>query len=305
MISVYRAAMAQARGDVGGTVAHARRALALAGPEDHFARSGGAGFVGMAAWAAGELRSAVDSFGEVVRSLHAAGMVADELGTTVVLGSIWLARGRPIEARRLYERALAAAESQPGAVLSTTGDLHVGLADVLRERGTSVRPRSISTSPANSAIGRRCWRTGHRWYTATAGLLQAEGDLEGAIAMLDEAEAPFSSPASSLTAADRPTRARVQILQGRLDGARASARERGVAPARSARPTWASTSSSRSPGCSSQKGTWARRLTCSTRAGRSVGRRARRQRDRGAPGADVVQYANGDTDSAADDLLPL
>ncbi len=37
MIEVYRAAVAQARGDVAGTVAHARRALDLAGPDDHFA----------------------------------------------------------------------------------------------------------------------------------------------------------------------------------------------------------------------------------------------------------------------------
>ena len=40
-ILVYRASLAQARGDVAGTVRHARHALDLAGPEDHFVRGGG------------------------------------------------------------------------------------------------------------------------------------------------------------------------------------------------------------------------------------------------------------------------
>jgi ATP/maltotriose-dependent transcriptional regulator MalT len=40
-IAAYRATIAQARGDVDGTVAHARHALELAGPDDHFARGAG------------------------------------------------------------------------------------------------------------------------------------------------------------------------------------------------------------------------------------------------------------------------
>ena len=43
MVAVYRASVSQARGDVDGTVTHARRALELAGPEDHYPRAAGAG----------------------------------------------------------------------------------------------------------------------------------------------------------------------------------------------------------------------------------------------------------------------
>jgi len=231
MIEIYRASIAQARGDVEGIVSHARSARARAGRDDHFPRGAAAGFLGMAAWAAGDLGVAVDDFSDAVASLRAAGMVADALGGTVVLADMWMARGRPLEARVLCERAVDAAANHADALLATAGDLHVALAHVLREQGeldeaAEHLERAREIGELGSLMENR-----HRWCTAMAALLRARGDLDGAVEMLDRGEALFMPGFFPDVHPIAATRARIRIAQGRLDDARSWVRDHDATPA--------------------------------------------------------------------------
>lgn len=226
MIQLYRTASAQARGDFAEAVTRASRARDLAGPDDHFTQGASLGFLGLAAWGAGDLPAAAETFGEAADHIRAAGNVADGLGMTVVLASIARDRGRPDEARRLHERALEAASAQP--LLSTTGDLHVGLADALVEHGLLTEAEAHLQAAADLGERGSLIENRHRVHVARAALLRARGDLDGAVAALDEAQAlllpgyfPEVTPIPAL-------RARIRIAQGIPAEARDWASSHGV-----------------------------------------------------------------------------
>lgn len=65
------------RSPVAGVSEHARRASDVAGPGDHFVRGAAGGFLGLAAWAQGEVSTALPTFTQAMASLHAAGDLAN------------------------------------------------------------------------------------------------------------------------------------------------------------------------------------------------------------------------------------
>ena len=228
-ISVYRASLAQARGDVAGTVRHARRVLELAGPEDHFLRGAGGGFLGLAAWAAGDLQEAQATFSEAMRSLHAAGNLVDELDGTVNLADMWVALGRPSRARRLCEQTLRTASERGDPHLRATADMHVALAELDRELD------DLSSAEAHLETARvisertSITENRHRRFVAMALVRAACDDSDAALRLLDEAEELYRPGFYPDVRPIAAMRARVQIAAGDLTAAASWAVERGVA----------------------------------------------------------------------------
>jgi LuxR family maltose regulon positive regulatory protein len=227
-IHVYRASLAQARGDVAGTVRHARHALDLAGPDDHFVRGAAAGFLGLAAWAAGDVGEALSTFSEAVRSLHAAGNLVDELDCTVVLADMWVASGRPSRARRLYEQALQTATQHGEPYPRATADLHVGLAELDRELDDL--PAAEAHLESARVLGERASITEnrYRWFAAMAQLRAARGDVDAALDLLDRAEARYRHGFYPDVRPIPAMKARVQISGGDLTSAAEWSRDRAV-----------------------------------------------------------------------------
>lgn len=227
-IAVYRASIARVRGDAEATVAHARRALDLAGPEDHLARGGAAGFLGLVAWSQGDVVTALETFTEAVASLTAADNRVDELTSTVVLADLSLVAGRPSTARQLYARALRRAHRWGASVAGATAELEVGLGELDVEAGDLDAATQHLDSAA--ALDERVGTTGNRcrWFVARGLLAQARGELGEAVELLGQADQlyrpgffPDVRPIAALVA-------RVQIAQGRLSDAAEWARARGV-----------------------------------------------------------------------------
>jgi LuxR family maltose regulon positive regulatory protein len=225
-ILVYRASLAQARGDVAATVRHARGAFALAGPDDHFVRGGAGGFLGLAAWAAGDIDEAIETFSGAVRSLHAAGNLVDELDATIVLADMWVAAGRPSRARTLYEQSLATATGNGEPYPRATADLHVGLAELDLEADDLTAAETHLETARVLAERASITENRHRWPLVMAQLRAARGDREGAMRLLEEAASLYRRGFYPDVRPIGAMKARLQIATGDLEAAARWARER-------------------------------------------------------------------------------
>jgi LuxR family transcriptional regulator, maltose regulon positive regulatory protein len=224
-IAVYRAALTLARGEPARTVQHARQALHLSLEEDHLNRASAAGFLGLASWGSGDLEAGHRAYSVCVDGLRRAGFIADILGCSIALADIRITQGRLSEAMRTYEQALQLAGEQGGPVLRGTADMHAGISEIDCERG-DLRAATQHLLTCQE-LGEHTGLTQHpyRLRVAMAQVAQAEGNLAGALDLLNEAERYYVSDFFPNVRPVPALRARVWIRQGRFGEALRWARE--------------------------------------------------------------------------------
>ena len=224
-IAVHRAGLARLLGDVEGTITHARTALELVSDDDLTGRGAAAALLGLAYWTQADLEGAYRSSAEAMASLKEAGYLSDVLGIAIALADIRIEQGRLGDAMRIYERGLSLAE---GADVPLRGapDMHVGMSTVLYERNDLAGARRHLQISDELGEERGLPQNPYRSRVALARILQAEGELDGALELLDAAERVFVGDFFPTVHPIAARRARLWIGRGRLAEAWNWARDR-------------------------------------------------------------------------------
>jgi LuxR family maltose regulon positive regulatory protein len=227
-IAIYRAGYALAQGNVPNTVQHAQLALDLIAEEDDLGRGAATALLGLASWASGDLETAYRTFADGMARVQRAGYISDVINSTIALAEIRMAQGRLHAAMSTYERGLQLA-TEPGApVLRGAADMHVGMSELYRERNDlhAATQHLLRSQELGEHSGMPQYR--YRRRVAMARIHEAQGDLDGALDLLDAAERlyvidlfPNVRPVAAL-------KTRVWVAQGRLDEALGWAREQGL-----------------------------------------------------------------------------
>jgi LuxR family maltose regulon positive regulatory protein len=230
-IELYRAAQALVRGDRPGTVRHARRALELSLADDHLGRASAAALMGLASWASGDLEAGYSGYAECMAGLRRAGHIADTFGCAIALADIRRTQGRLGEAMRTYEQALLRASQPGGPALRGTADMHVGISELNRERDDL--PAATQQLLRSQELGEHTGlpQNRYRWRVARARIREAEGDLGGALDLLNEAERLYVGDFFPNVRPVPALKARLRVARGELGEALGWARERGLSVA--------------------------------------------------------------------------
>jgi LuxR family maltose regulon positive regulatory protein len=230
-IAIARAGLALVLGDVAGTLKYARQVLDLVPEDDYFGRGSSSALLGLAYWASGDLEAAHRLYGDGMAFLQKAGRISNAIGGALALADIRVEQGRLREAMSTYERGLQLAmeQTERGAlVLPEAGDMYVGMSEIEREQGDpeAAAQHLLKSKEQGEPTGFPQYP--YRRNVALARIRETEGDLEGALELLQEAERVYVSDFFPNVRPVAAMKARVSIMQGKLGEALTWARERGL-----------------------------------------------------------------------------
>ena len=189
-ISMHRAGLARLRGDIDGTIAHARRTRELVGEDDDLGQGAASTLLGLAYWTRGDLEAATDLYLGALARFEKVGYRSDAVGLAIALADMRLAQGRLHDAMGTYERGLEIAIRGP-IVARGAADMHVGISQILRQRDDLVGATQHLQQARELGDENGLPQNPYRSRVAAAGIRWALGDISGALELLGEARSPL------------------------------------------------------------------------------------------------------------------
>ena len=228
MIALLRTAQALARGDMPETVKNARRVLDLAPENDYLMLGGAASTLGLAAWANGDLDTARRMTADGMANVRLAGYISPAIGGAIALADIQIAQGRLHKAMTTYERALQWATAPGAPVMRGAADMYVGMSVLHHEHNDlKTATQLLLTSQALGELA-GLPQNPYRWCAAMARIREAQGDLDGALNLLDQAGRLYDGNFSPNVRPIAMRKVRVWVAQGRLGEALGWANKQGL-----------------------------------------------------------------------------
>jgi LuxR family maltose regulon positive regulatory protein len=183
-----RAYLAQALGDLPGTIKYARRATEFLRADDYFERGLAEILPGFAYWANGELEAAYEAVAKAIANMRMAGKLRFVISFTSYLCDIMVAQGRLLDAKNVYVQLLEIAARQDKPEIPETAVLHLGLSELLLEQGDVKAAEGHLQS--SEALGEQHWFAPwyRHWIWAHALVLNAQKDFDRVIELLYKAE---------------------------------------------------------------------------------------------------------------------
>ncbi len=228
MIALARAYNAQVQGNLATTMKYAELALQLIPENDFYRRAQAISTLQVTHWASGNLESAIQGIGDWMESMTQLGNHVFVVASAFAVADLLVGLGRVSEAERTYQDALQLAAQHGPEAEHITAHHHLGLSMIYRQRGDDTLAAHHLNRAAELGLQTTLVDWLYRWHVAQAQLKEAAGDLETALALLDEAKRVY---VQTLVPDLRPIaalKAGIYLKQGRPDKARAWAAERGL-----------------------------------------------------------------------------
>jgi LuxR family transcriptional regulator, maltose regulon positive regulatory protein len=227
-IALFRAHLAQLRGDAEGTAAYASRALAVIGPGERLLDSVTRLHLATAEWFRGRLEDAERALSSSIAQWQAGSQLTLIGWGCHLLGQVQRAQGRLDAAHRTYQQTLEITAPPGRPALPAAGIANVGLAEVAYQRnGLDAALRYVTdgialcrqlnfTPPLAAGLVTLSW------------IRQATGDPARALDAIAEAERAAAGPPGLLNQV-LAQRARLLLAQGDIAAAVRCTKDRGLA----------------------------------------------------------------------------